>query len=200
VNREQWNQRYAAAEELLWSAAANRTLETEAEGLPLGRALDLACGEGRNAVWLAQQGWDVTAVDFSDVAVARGRELAGRRGVTVHWVLEDVYEFEPESGGFDLVIVLYLHVPAPARREVLRRATRGLALGGTLLVLGHDASNLADGYGGPSDPSILYSPQDLAADVPDLHIVKAEHVHREVDTDEGRSLAIDALLRATRAR
>lgn len=200
MNREEWNERYAAAEDLLWSAAPNRTLEAEVADLARGRALDLACGEGRNAVWLAQQEWDVTAVDFSDVAVARGRNLARRRGVTVHWVVEDVYEFEPETAAFELVIVLYLHVPAPARGEILRRAGSALALGGTLLVLGHDVSNLEGGYGGPSDASILYSPDDLAADVPALHIVKAEHVHREVETEEGRRVAIDALLRATRAR
>lgn len=198
MNRDEWNERYAAAGGLLWSAGPNRTLEAEVAGLTPGRALDLACGEGRNALWLAERGWDVTGTDFSDVALARGREAARRRGVAVEWVLRDVLDFIPEPEGFDLVIVLYLHLPAPARRTVLDRASSALRNEGTLLVLGHDVTNPVRGYGGPQDPSVLYSPSDLAADVADLEVVKAEHVYRDVEKDGQRHVAIDALLRAVR--
>ncbi len=198
MDRRGWNERYAATEGLLWSAQPNRTLEAEVADLTPGRALDVGCGEGRNAVWLATRGWDVTAVDFSDVAVERGTELARRSGVSVTWIVDDVLEFVPEQRAFDLVIVLYLHLPSEARRRVHQRAAVALRDGGTLLVLGHDVTNLERGYGGPQDPSILFSPEDLAADVPELTIVKADHVHRTVDANGERHVAIDALLRAVR--
>ena len=87
--RDDWNARYAQ-KELLWTAAPNRRFAEEVAGLAPGRALDLACGEGRNAVWLAERGWEVTGVDFSDVALAKAAELATSRGVEVDWVVADV--------------------------------------------------------------------------------------------------------------
>ena len=137
--RDDWNARYAQ-KELLWTAAPNRRFAEEVAGLAPGRALDLACGEGRNAVWLAERGWEVTGVDFSDVALAKAAQLATSRGVEVEWVVADVLEYEPEPRAFDLVAVLYLQLP----REAMLRAACGsrgrnaVAPGGTLVVLGHD--------------------------------------------------------------
>ena len=157
--RDDWNARYAQ-KELLWTAAPNRRFAEEVAGLAPGRALDLACGEGRNAVWLAERGWEVTGVDFSDVALAKAAELAASRGVEVDWVVADVLEYEPEPRAYDLVAVLYLQL----RREALLRAIRGaanaVAPGGTLLVLGHDSTNIAEGHGGPKDASVLYTADD----------------------------------------
>ena len=116
--REDWNARYAQ-KELLWTAEPNRRFATEVAGVEPGRALDVACGEGRNAVWLAEHGWRVTGVDFSDVALAKGAELAARRGVEVEFVLADVCEYEPEPGAFDLVGVLYLQLPADELLELI---------------------------------------------------------------------------------
>src|SRR5271165_7659380 len=89
-----WDDRYSAAE-LLWSADPNVFVAEEAGRLPPGRGVDLACGEGRNAIWLAGRRWTVTAVDFSAVALDKGRRLAERAGVTVHWVNHDVVTWEP---------------------------------------------------------------------------------------------------------
>src|SRR6476646_1454842 len=109
MDRRMWDARYAATESL-WTFEPNRFLVRETEGLAPGRALDLACGEGRNALWLAARGWQVTAVDFSAVALDRGRERADRDGLTVDWVEGDVLEWVPPERGFDLVAILYLHL------------------------------------------------------------------------------------------
>jgi 2-polyprenyl-3-methyl-5-hydroxy-6-metoxy-1,4-benzoquinol methylase len=194
---EEWDRRYAEAG-LLWSAEPNRFLAAEVAGLRPGRALDVAAGEGRNAIWLAERGWQVTAVDFSEVAVAKGRRLAEARGVAVDWVVADVTVFRPESGAFDLVAVLYLHLPAEERRRVLAAAAGAVAPGGTLLVVGHDRTNLTEGHGGPQDPAILLTPEEVAAELPGLAVVRAERVRRPVEEAErhGGGPAIDTLVRA----
>jgi SAM-dependent methyltransferase len=197
MDRHGWDERYGG-HDLLWSAEPNRFLVDEVAGLPPGTALDLACGEGRNAVWLAELGWDVTAVDFSAVGLAKGRRLAAVKGVRVRWVEEDVVESPAPHQAFDLVLVLYLHLPAAARTRALGRAADAVAPGGTLLVVGHDRTNLEDGWGGPRDPEVLYGPDDVVADLTGLEVVKAERVTRVVDTDAGPMTAIDVLVRATR--
>ena len=196
MRREHWDRKYAGTEQL-WAATPNRSFAAEAVGLPPGRALDLACGEGRHAIWLAERGWQVTAVDFSGVAIARGRARAEQRQVEVDFVCSDLLDFEPEPGSFDLVLVLFLQLPANERRLVLSRAAAALSPGGTFLLVGHDLDNLEKGTGGPSDSSVLYTPADIVAEIPELDIEKAERVLRAVN-DADRP-AIDALVRARRA-
>ena len=195
MKREDWDRRYAA-QELVWSAEPNRFLVAETSGLEPGRALDLACGEGRSALWLAGRGWRVTAVDFSSVALEKGRTLAAERGVEVDFVLADLVEWEPPRGAFDLVVILYLQVPAADRRPILGRAADALSPGGTLLLVAHDLANLAHGTGGPSDPGVLYTATDVVADLSGLTVEKAERVLRPVDGAERP--ALDVLVRATR--
>jgi 2-polyprenyl-3-methyl-5-hydroxy-6-metoxy-1,4-benzoquinol methylase len=197
VRREDWNRRYAETDSV-WSLTPNRFLVAEARGLRPGRALDLACGEGRNAIWLAELGWTVTAVDFSDVAVEKARRRAADAGVEVDFRALDLLDFEPEPLAYDLVLVLYLQIPPDERRLVLSRAAEAVAPGGTFLLVGHDLSNRTEGVGGPSDPSLLYTPDQIASELPGLEIVKAERVRRDVD-DADRP-AIDALVRAGRPR
>jgi SAM-dependent methyltransferase len=195
--REDWNARYSASE-LLWTAEPNRLFASEVEGLAPGRALDLACGEGRNAVWLAERGWRVTAVDFSDVALAKAERLAARRGVEVEWSLADVLEYEPEPEAFDLVAVLYLQLPRDELGRALRMAAAAVAPGGTLIVLGHDTSNLTEGHGGPKDVRVLYTPGDVVAELGGLEVERAEQVRRTVPLDGAEAVAIDAFVRARR--
>jgi len=199
VDRASWNQRYGG-EEYVWRTKPNQFLVAELADLPPGRALDLACGEGRNAVWLAGRGWRVTGVDFSPVGLAKARRLAVDHGVAVDWVEADVVEWDPPAAAFDLVIVFYLHLPSDDRHRVMAHAQEALAAGGTLLVVGHDATNLSEGYGGPQDPTVLFTPEQIASDLAELRIVRADHVRREVDTDQGRQVAIDALVRAVRPK
>jgi SAM-dependent methyltransferase len=199
VDREEWNRRYAGRE-LLWTAQPNRFLVAEAADLTPGRALDLACGEGRNAVWLAEHRWQVDGVDFSDVALAKARELAAVRGVEIAWTQADLIEYRPERGRYDLVLLFYLQLPAPERRRIVRAAADAVAPGGRLLLVAHDSSNLEHGHGGPQDPAVLYTAADAAADLDGsgLEIERAELVERPVKTPDGDRTALDALLRATR--
>jgi 2-polyprenyl-3-methyl-5-hydroxy-6-metoxy-1,4-benzoquinol methylase len=194
VEREDWNVRHGEAG-LLFGAEPNRFLVAEVAELRPGRALDLACGSGRNAVWLARQGWSVVGVDYADVALGQARVLAAKRGVEVDWIEADVREWEPPARSFDLVVVLYLQLPAEERAPIMRRAADALTEGGTMLVVGHHSENLASGSGGPRDPRVLFTPDDVAAELDDLRIEKAEAVLRPV---EGERDAIDALVRARR--
>ena len=194
MEREDWDRKHGEAG-LLFGADPNRFLVAEIDGLEPGRALDLACGSGRNAVWLAERGWTVLAADFSDVALEKARGLAADRGVEVEWVQADLREWEPPARAFDLVVVLYLQVPRDELRSALRNAAEALAPDGTILVIGHHLENLENGYGGPSNPAVLYTPEEVAAALEGLEIEKAERVLRPV---EGERDAIDVLVRARR--
>jgi SAM-dependent methyltransferase len=195
--REDWNARYAQ-KELVWTAEPNRLFAADVGDLGPGRALDIACGEGRNAIWLAERGWRVTAVDFSDVALRKAAELAASRGVEVDWVQADVLEYEPQPEAFDLVAVLYLQLAHDELTRAIRTAARAVARRGTLFVLGHDSSNLSDGYGGPRDPAVLFTPDDVVAALDEMVVERAEQVRRTVALDDGQAVAIDALVRAHR--
>ena len=190
-----WDARYSGSE-LVWGAEPNRFVAAELAGLPPGRALDLACGEGRNAIWLAANGWTVVGTDFSAAAVDRAAQLATAAGVPdrAEFVVADVLT-DTVSGTFDAVVVAYLHLVAPQRRRALGIAARHLAEGGRLVVVGHDSRNLTEGVGGPQDAAVLFTPEDVVADVTEAlgdgwTVDKAERVFREV----GEKVAIDALV------
>lgn len=197
MDRAVWDERYAATE-LVWSAEPNVFVAEVTGDLPPGRALDLACGEGRNAIWLAGRGWRVTAVDFSAVAIDKGRKLAARAGVDVEWRCEDVLAWEPRPRSFDLVVLSYLQLPGPALAGVVGRAGEALAPGGTLVVVGHARANLDGGVGGPQDPAVLYEPDEVVGWVGGLVVARAEHVRRTVETPDGPRQAVDTLVVASR--
>lgn len=196
---EAWDRRYADRE-LVWTAEPNRFLVQETAPLEPGRALDLACGEGRNAVWLAERDWSVTGVDFSEVALEKARGLAQARGVRAEWVAADLLDYHPAPRAFDLVLIFYLQVPAAQRRPIIRAAAAAVAPGGTFLLVGHDSTNLEHGHGGPQHAAVLYSAQDVVAELEDsgMRIERAERVERPVDTLDGQRIALDALVRARR--
>ncbi len=161
-----------------------------------GTALDLGAGDGRNAVWLAERGWHVTAVDFSAVAVERGRALAATRGVDLEWRLEDFLEWTPPAESFDLVALFFIHLPPDQRQLVYARAAAAVQRGGTLLVVGHDRSNLTHGSGGPQDADVLFSPGDIVRDLPAGFMVERADVVRR---PSGAAPApLDAVVRAVR--
>ncbi len=196
-----WDARYAGSE-LVWGSEPNRFVAAELEGLPPGRALDVACGEGRTAIWLAIRGWDATGVDYSAVAVERARRLAADAGVAerTEFAVGDVVAGPLPSGVFDAVVAAYLQLPAAERRAALRRAAAALAPGGTLVVVAHDTTNLTEGVGGPQDEGVLYTAADVLADLDGLRLVvqKAGPVRRRVQTPDGEREAIDVLVRARR--
>jgi SAM-dependent methyltransferase len=197
-SRERWNRRWAGEERVHASTAPSRFLVAEVADLRPGTALDLACGAGRNAVWLAGQGWRVTAVDFSGVALRMARSLAAERAVDVEWIEADVVAWTPPARAYELVCVFYLQLPASERPIALARAAAGVRPGGTLLVVGHDLLNLTEGSGGPTQPDVLFTPADVVAEIGDLRIEKALRVHRTVEDPGASREAIDAMVRATR--
>lgn len=192
--RALWDQRHAA-QDPIESLEPDPTLVDEVGSLPPGRALDLGAGDGRNAIWLASRGWRVTAVDFSGVALDRGRSGAAASGVQVEWQLADLLEWSPDARCYDLVTLFFIHLPREERREVYARAADAVAPGGTLLVVAHDRANLADGVGGPQNPDVLVSPGEVAADLSGFRIDRSETVRRRAP--EGRG-PIDAIVRAVR--
>lgn len=148
---EDWDARYSARQ--VWSGRVNDTLRDVASSLPRGRALDLACGEGGDAIWLAQEGWTVTAVDFAEVALARLREAAADRGVSdrVTTRRADLSEWATDSI-FDLVSSHFLHEHEEVRRHAFRTAAHATAPGGTLLIVGH---SVAEDAGQPGPPAAM---------------------------------------------
>lgn len=195
MTAQDWDARYAAAP--VWSQGPNAVVADLLSPLPPGRAVDLGAGEGRHALWLAERGWQVVAVDFSATGLARGRALAEERGLHVDWAVADVTAWEPPEP-VDLVLAAYLQLPERVLDGVLRRAAGWLVPGGHLLVLGHDRANLERGHGGPQDPDVLHDAQMLAAAADGLEVLDLEQVQRQVQTEEGPRTAVDTLLMARR--
>jgi len=169
MEREDWDRRWRERG-FHCEDDPNDLLEAELGGLVPGRALDLGCGAGRTSIWLAKRGWRVTGVDFSKTAL----DLARASGADIDWVLADLNEYEPEPGAFDLVLVLYIHLPAAGRQALLARATVALAPAGTLLLVGHDVTNVDTGAPGPSNPDVLYTPGLVESELTGLDVAKAE--------------------------
>ena len=189
-----WDDRYAGAE-LLWSLTPNRFVVEETGDLPAGRALDLACGEGRNAIWLAGRGWQVTGVDFSPVALGKARDLADRAGAQVQWIEADVLTPGPEvteAQPYELVLLAYLHLPKVDRQRALTVAAEATAPNGSLLLIGHDRRNLVEGTGGPQDPDLLWTPDEVVR--AGFSPVRSGTVARPVD----ELTALDTVVRLVR--
>ena len=193
-----WDERHAAG--FFESNGPNPTLVGAATGLTPGRALELAAGTGTNAVWLASQGWHVTAVDWSAVGLARAQAKAQAAGVEVDLLERNLLEWTPPARSFGLVVIVFLHLPAEERGPVYERAAAAVAPGGCLLIVGHDRLNATEGEGGPEDPTRLFTADEIgreltAADA-GLVIERAEVVRRV--PPPGRA-PIDALLVLRRA-
>ncbi|TFD47872.1 class I SAM-dependent methyltransferase [Cryobacterium frigoriphilum] len=186
MDASEWNERYlkagAADEARLWSAVPPLLLQQSAASWQPGRALDLATGDGRTAIWLAAAGHAVTAVDFSAEAINQARGHAASAGVEVDWVVADALSWA-STQTFDLVTMLYLHLPSPLLRQALADAFARLAPGGQLFVLGHDRGNIAAGAPGPRDPELLYTPELLASALDPACVLRCETVRRDLAVD-----------------
>ncbi|MGD0122154.1 MAG: class I SAM-dependent methyltransferase [Candidatus Limnocylindrales bacterium] len=190
--RLDWDERHKGGD--FEGDGPNPTLVAGVTGLVPGSALELASGSGTNAVWLAQQGWRTTAVDWSPVGLANGRAKADAAGVAVDWLERDLFGWTPPARAFDLVVLVYLHLPVDERVPVYAGAAAAVAPGGRLLIVGHDRLHGAEGQGGP-DPARLFTAHEIAAALqaadPELTVERAEVVRR-VPTSGGGP--IDALL------
>lgn len=174
-----WDDRFAD-EDYLFGTGPNQFVVDLCSDLPPGAALDLGCGEGRNAVWLAGQGHTVTGVDASAVGLEKARRLASTANVEVSWVHADLGVHEPTSAAWDLVVLSYVHVPHAVRVPMHHHAAQALAVGGRLVLVGHHVRNVVEGVGGPQDPALLFDEEMLIGDFGDLEVVRAEMVSRAV--------------------
>lgn len=181
-----WDARYAAGSP--WPDGPNVTVHEIVEPLPAGRARDVACGDGRHAVWLAGLGWHVEAVDFSAVAVDRGRRAAERLAAdgalpgSVSWRVADVATDRPEPASADLVLLAFLHLPPDEAMAALELSAHAVAPGGLLLLVGHDRTNLEHGTGGPRHAEVLTDADVVAGALraAGLLVERAEVVTRPV--------------------
>ncbi len=197
-SRERWDERYAT-QGYVWGLEPNRFVVELTAGLPPGDALDLGCGQGRNAIWLARQGHRVTGIDLSPVAIEQARRLAADAGVDVEFHAADLVTWDPQGRTWDLVVLAYLQLPEAKRRVVHATAAGVLAPGGRLVLVAHHRDNLDRGVGGPPLPDVLYTEDELRDDFAGLTIERAEPVLRHVVKGDVEGDAIDVILVATRA-
>lgn len=214
-----WDSRYAGSA-LVWSSGPNAVVARETAELPPGRAVDLASGEGRNAIWLASRGWRVTAIDFSSVATERTVRLAadrlGGEAKRLTAITADLLAWEPEADTENLAVLAYLQLPAAERRAVHRKAAACLGPGGTFLLVAHHLDNLTQGVGGPQDAEVLFTESDVRTDLEGTGLVveraarverevvaegaetHGSHMHQPSDEAARPAVALDVLVRARR--
>ena len=202
MNAEFWDDRYRSSTHL-WSSNPNQQLLREAADLAPGHALDVGCGEGADAIWLAERGWRVTAVDFSTVALKRGASRAIEVGADVagriEWRAEDLVAWTPPEESFDLVSSQFMHLPKDQRELLFARLAASVAPGGCLLLVGHHPSDLQTRARRPPMPELFYSASDLAGALdPGGWEIIVSAAREGTSTDpEGRAVTIhDTVLRA----
>ena len=200
MDAKDWDERYAA-HDLVWSAEPNRFVAEIIGPLTPGHVVDLAAGEGRNAIWLVEQGWVVTASDYSPVAVERMRSLAADRlgedvGRLTAVVADATLSTPGGPAAYDLALLCYLQLPAGQWRQALRSAVEAVRPGGLVVVVGHAGRNLAEGWGGPSDRAVLYDPEEVLDRAEGLPVAALRSGIRErpVATDEGERVALDTVV------
>lgn len=203
-DRAFWEERYRSAPQV-WSGRPNPQLVDEVADLPAGRALDVACGEGGDALWLAGRGWSVTAVDLAQTALDRVEAAAAAAGpevaARVRTERVDIAGWDAGDGAYDLVTTHFLHLPPEVRAAAFARMARAVAPGGTLLVVAHHASDLATTIGRPDVPELFFDPADVVAalDPGAWDVPVAEARPRTATDPEGREITIrDTVVRAVR--
>jgi thioredoxin reductase/SAM-dependent methyltransferase len=203
VQEHDWEEQYRS-HPMLWSGRPNPQLVAETADLGPGSALDVGCGEGADAIWLADRGWQVTGVDLSTTALGRAAEHAAAAGdgvvSRVRWQQADVTRWIPEAS-YDLVSSHFLHLNGDQRRELLGRLASAVAPGGTLLVVGHHPRDLETGARRPHAPDMFFTAEEVAAslDPQRWDVVVAETRPRPAHAHEGEvTTAYDAVLSARR--
>lgn len=199
-----WDQHYGTAP-AIWSGRPNAQLVAEVADLPPGTALDVGCGEGADAVWLASRGWRVTGVDISAVALGRAAEAAAAAGVAADWVRADLIGWTPPAGAFDLVSAHFLHLAGEQRRTVYARLAAAVAPGGTLLLVAHEepvgehaAEHRASGWDMTGRFSTA-AEEAAALDPAEWEVLVAEHRPRTTTRPDGQQVSRpDVVLRARR--
>ncbi|MDG4824503.1 class I SAM-dependent methyltransferase [Asanoa sp. WMMD1127] len=198
MHTDHWDQMYQSREQV-FSGEPNGVLVTEATDLPPGRALDVGCGEGGDAIWLAGRGWQVTAVDVSPTALARAAAAGAAVADRVTWQRADLLSAPPPAAAFDLVSAQYFHPPRAAGDDAVRGLLAAVAPGGTLLVAGHDPGDLTEHDHHGFDPAGYYQPADIAALLDDGWTVEIDGSRpRTSPAPPGTRHTHDLVLRARR--
>ena len=174
-----WDQRYAT-DEYAYGTEPNDFLHENTSELPSGKILCLAEGEGRNAVWLAQQGYDVTAVDSSKVGLEKAQQLAATHGVSITTHHADLADYEIGSEQWDGIVSIFCHLPAPLRKSVHQRCIEGLKAGGVLLLEAYTPEQLNYKTGGPPSAEMMMDSQQLENELGQLTFLKLEETVREI--------------------
>lgn len=201
---EFWDERYRTAPKL-WSGQPNAQLVANASDLTPGAALDVGCGEGGDVIWLARQGWQVTGVDVSQVALDRAAEHAAEAGDDIaartSWQQVDLLTWAPPTAAYDLVTSHFIHLPPEIRSTVQAGLAAAVRPGGSLLIVGHDRSDLHTTINRPNLPDLFFGADELAAelDPAEWEVLVAATPEREAVDPEGRTVTIkDAVLLARR--
>jgi SAM-dependent methyltransferase len=199
-----WDQRYGSST-AVWSGRPNPQLMAEAATLQPGEALDAGCGEGADSIWLAEQGWRVTAVDISSVALERGTVRAQQVGSGVAgritWQQVDLLTWLPQPQSYDLVSAQFMQLPAVQRAGFLQRLAGGVAGGGTLLIVGHSPSDLETTAARPPLPELFFTAREIASalDPSMWRVVVSEARPREGRDPDGHAITVrDEVLVARR--
>ncbi|KJF18375.1 MULTISPECIES: class I SAM-dependent methyltransferase [Acidithrix] len=172
-NAQMWNERYAGIDRL-WIPEPDPKLADVISNFSPGKALDLGCGEGRNAMYLAKTNWEVTAVDFSSVALERLARAANEAGVKVDTICSDIFDFLDQDDSYDLIVIANIHPSRTLRLELYKKAIKRISLGGHLFLIGHHIESL--GIVGPSDPDLLMDDSEVTEAFVDQKIVRLEKI------------------------
>jgi thioredoxin reductase/2-polyprenyl-3-methyl-5-hydroxy-6-metoxy-1,4-benzoquinol methylase len=205
ADEHDWEEQYRS-HPMLWSGRPNPPLVEHAADLAPGSALDVGCGEGADAIWLAERGWQVTAVDFSATALGRAAEHAAARGADVAtrvtWRQADVTAGLPGDGTYDLVTSHFLHLHGDERQRLFARLATAVAPGGTLLLVGHDTSDLGTAARRPHAPDMFFTAEEVASslDADDWAVVVAEARPRPAHAHEGEVATVHDAVVVARKR
>jgi 2-polyprenyl-3-methyl-5-hydroxy-6-metoxy-1,4-benzoquinol methylase len=174
-----WDERYSAPD-FAYGTAPNDFIASVTDKIPKGKILSLAEGEGRNAVYLASLGYEVTGVDGSEVGLRKALKLASEHGVTITTILADLGEFLIESEQWDGIIACYCHVPSIIRIPLHQAAVQGLKPGGVFVLEAFSKEQITYNTGGPQSPDLLMSLDDLKQELTGLEFIHAVQIEREV--------------------
>ena len=174
-----WDERYSS-DEYVYGTTPNEYLASVANQLPTGKVLCLAEGEGRNAVYLAEQGYDVTAVDASRVGLEKAQRLSKERGVKIKTVVADLADFEIEENSWDGIVSIFCHVPPIIRKPLHRKVVAGLKSGGVLILEAYRPKQLDYGTGGPPVAELTMTLDGLKEELEGLEIKQGAELDRDV--------------------
>jgi SAM-dependent methyltransferase len=196
----EWDARYRERDGAMWSGRPNGRLVAEAAALTPGRALDVGCGEGADAIWLAQRGWTVTAIDISEVAICRAREASHRAGASVEWISGDALQTPFPARSFDLVSVQYPALPKAPGEAAVRRLLGTVRPGGLLLAIYHDLDDARREHMKSQgvDPADYIGADDLGRLLGEEFKVELHAVEPRIDPPPGTPHIADVVLRARR--